>query len=171
MRLVHARAVAGFMLFEVIITVALAAFLWLLGISLFSSVQRLMVGFEAHKLCMTCRSLQYQALSSNVEQRLFFDRAQQLYRFNSHDERLSQGVLFGRGSGVVGSPSRPHQQDVAIVTFAGNRISFFPSGIVQAGTVYLTSQDRAVTYALSAPISQFSFLRIYRYNGKWNLVS
>jgi hypothetical protein len=162
---------AGFMLFELIVTVVLVAFLLLLGGSLFSGLQRLLVGLETKKLAVTCRCLQYQALSSNVEQHLFFDQVLQGYRFNGHDERLARGVLFGRGDHVVGSPSRPHQQVSSAITFVNQQINFFPSGIVQAGTVYLTTYDKMLTYALSAPISQFSFLRIYRYNGKWNLVS
>lgn len=161
----------GFMLFELVITVALLAFIILLGVGIFSGLQHILVHLEAQKLAVTCRCLQYQAQSSNSAQQLFFEPTKQSYYFNNHHEKLVEGVQFGRGTGVIGTPSRPNQTPSSPITFVQNRITFFPQGILQAGTVYLTSREKAVTYALSTPISQVSFLRIYRYNGKWSLIS
>jgi hypothetical protein len=47
---------------------------------------------------------------------------------------------------------------------------FYPTGIISSGTVYLVDKNKRYMYALSNAVSQFSYLRLYKYDGGWKLL-
>ena len=57
------------------------------------------------------------------------------------------------------------------ITFPGYAIHFYPTGIISSGTVYLVDKKKKCMYALSNAVSQVSYLRLYRYDGRWKLIS
>lgn len=126
---------------------------------------------EIEKLASTCRFLQHAAMMSGVEKILIFDRKAGMYSCDSCREKLPLSVEFGVLPGVKGPPSNPIRQIQSPITFEGERIIFHPDGIIQPGTVYLISKDKQIMYALSSPVSQVSYLRIYRYDVSWQCLS
>jgi len=80
---------------------------------------------------------------------------------------LPAKVFFGFMPGAKGPPASANKLILKSITFTNNRIIFYPTGIISAGTVYLIDQAKQVMYALSNGVSQISFLRTYRYNGSW----
>jgi len=157
----------GFTLIE--LATVLALFLLL---SIFTQINvnfldRMILHTEIEKLHSICRYLQQSALVSNKQQELVFSQVNKSYRHHNHDETLSAKVSFGFIPGAKGPPAFPNKLIQKSITFTNNRIVFYPTGIISAGTIYLTDQKKQVMYALSNGVSQISFLRIYRYNSSW----
>jgi prepilin-type N-terminal cleavage/methylation domain-containing protein len=148
----------GFTLLELVITLALISIIGLLGIANMSFLDCVLVRAEIDKLEMICRYLQRCAQASNVQELLQFDLARHAYTFQGTTEYLPWRVKFGRGTA-----EKP-------ITFVGNRIAFFPTGIQQAGAVYMRDVSGSYRYALTSPVCQVSYLRKYRYDGTWNLI-
>jgi hypothetical protein len=126
---------------------------------------------EIEKLAIICRYLQQAAMMSNAPKTLSFDIKKCCYSYGGTSEPLSNSVEFGTLAGAMGPPSNPTRQIQAPITFENERIVFYPDGIIQPGTVYLISKDKQVMYALSSPVSQFSYMRIYKYDGSWKCLS
>lgn len=157
----------GFSLMELLVVIALMAILiTVLGANV-SFIDRLMVKTEVEKLFLVCRALQQEAISCNEQKTLVFDEINQTYCYGSTVEKLNRGVCFGVLPAVKGPPASPTHELTKAVTFIGNRIVFSPDGIIQPGSVYLISKDKQSLYALSSPVSQVSFVRMYYYDRSW----
>jgi prepilin-type N-terminal cleavage/methylation domain-containing protein len=135
-----------------------------------SFLVELSVHQELNKLRAIAYYLQRIAQFTGREQVLVFDVVGRSYSFNDRHEVLPQGVSFGVLPGVKGPPSSPVHTIKHPVTFKENRITFYPEGIVQAGTVYLLHAQRPSMYALSCGVGHVSFLRKYRYDKTWVLL-
>lgn len=160
----------GFSLIELMIVVAITLVMATLALMQTSWISGILIKSEITQLAATCQHLARISKLKKCDQEIVFDIAHNSYTFNGQTHTLAQSLRFGVPQGVKGPPSAPTHALTNPVTFANQRIVMSPSGIIQAGTVYITDSGNKRLYALSAPISQISFLRIYRYDGKWHLV-
>ena len=166
----------GFTLIEVMIVIALFALVATLGMIQFSFLDSTIARIEVDKLATVCSFLQQQAIATNSEQVLTCDTQNNEYRCDSFNkfrmiyEKLSQRISFGFLPGVMGSPGSPTHRIDKAVTFPGSKIHFYPTGIVSSGTAYLVDKNKQYMYALSNAVSQVSYMRLYRYDGKWKLL-
>lgn len=161
----------GFSLIELTVVLALLAFMLCIGSFYGSFMYRVIVRQEVEKLALICRYLQQSAMVGNLSRVLTFDVKKNGYMYDGCYEKLPNSVEFGTVPGVKGPPANPDHQIQSPITFKDERIVFHPDGIIQAGTVYLISKDRQIMYALSCPVSQVSYMRIYEYDGFWKCVS
>jgi len=157
----------GFSLMELLVVISLLVIAITVLVINVSFVDRLMARTEAEKLFLVCRALQQEALSCNEQKILTFDEPNQTYRYGTTTEKLNRSVRFGIIQSVKGPPASPTRELTKAITFVGNRIVFSPDGIIQSGSVYLISKDKQSLYALSSPVSQVSFLRVYHYDRSW----
>jgi len=157
----------GFTLIELIVVFALFLLLTILAQVNISFLDRMIAHTEIEKLYATCRYLQHCALASNKQQELIFDQVNNSYRYHNFTEKLPAQIAFGFMPGTKGPPAAATKLVQNPITFSNNRIIFYSTGIISAGTVYLTDKAKQIMYALSNGISQISFLRIYRYDGLW----
>jgi len=157
----------GFTLIELAVVLALFLLLSIFAQINIKFLDRMILHTEIEKLHSICRYLQQCALVSNKQQELIFSPTNKSYRHHNHNETLSTKASFGFMPGVKGPPASANKLIQKSITFVNNRIIFYPTGIISAGTVYLTDQEKQVMYALSNGISQISFLRIYRYKNSW----
>lgn len=161
----------AFFLIEQLIVCALFALLFTFAFYSTTFFNGLLVRFELHHLAMTCRTLQWQAVTSNNPQMLTFDSVKNSYKSINGVHKLPQQVQFGADSAIKGPPSSPTHPIAKSITFVDNIISFAPTGIVSSGTVYLKDISRTRFYALTNAVSSVSLLRFYRYEqNKWKLL-
>ena len=160
----------GFTLIEVMVVLCLFALIATLGMIQLSFLDDAIAHAEVDKLASVSTYLQQKALATNNDQLLVFDREKNKYRFDNTYETLSKRVSFGFLPNVLGSPGSPSQRIKKAITFADSSIHFYPTGIISAGTVYLTDKNKKTMYALSNAVSQVSYLRLYRYDGTWKLL-
>jgi prepilin-type N-terminal cleavage/methylation domain-containing protein len=157
----------GFTLLELLVCLAILVIIVSLPSPSFTFLQGNAVRAELDTLCITCRYLQRSAQARNKEQILTFDETNQSYTFQETTYHLPSTVRFGAGAGITSSPSNTHTPHNKPITFTHNKIIFYPTGITKSGTIYLQDIHGQYTYALSFPVSQVSYLRKYRYDGKW----
>lgn len=160
----------GFTLIETMVVVCLFALLATLGIMQLSFLDATVVHAEVDKLVAVCSYLRQKAIANNSEYVLKFDTQKNEYRADGIHEILSARIAFGFLPTVLGPPGSPSHKITQAVTFAGSSIHFYPTGIISSGTVYLVDKKKQHMYALSNAVSQFSFLRLYRYDGKWKII-
>lgn len=163
-------AFQGFSLIELMITLAIFCLVVGLTFTNISFLEQSMVHHELNALYCTAHYLQRRAQMTNHEQELKFDRFKRSYSFNGHTHVLPKGIEFGSLAQAKGPPSSPIKGIDNPITFKGEKIIFYPQGIMQSGTVYLLHKDRQCMYALSCAVAQVSFLRKYRYDKRWILM-
>lgn len=160
----------GFTLIETMVVVCLFVLVATLGMMQFSFLDSTIVHAEVDKLATVCSYLQQKAIATNTELVVTFDTEKNEYRCDTTREVLSQRILFGFLPNVLGSPGSPSHKIEKAITFPNSSIHFYPTGIISSGTVYLVDKKKHYMYALSNAVSQFSYLRLYRYDGKWKLL-
>lgn len=161
----------GFTLIEAMVVLCLFAILATLGIMQLSFLDSAIIHADIQKLVTVCSYLQQKAMSTNAEYVLIIDAQKNAYHCDGIHELLSQQVSFGFLPNVLGPPGAPSHSIAKSVTFPQSSIHFYPTGIISSGTVYLVDKKKHYMYALSNAISsQFSYLRLYRYDGKWKII-
>lgn len=160
----------GFSLIELMLTMTLCVVVMTLTMVNISFIHRGTVRAEMEKLYAACMYLQQCALSSNKEYTLEFDEKRRTYWFDGRQEVFESSVCFGAPSHVKGPPSEPRTLIKNAITFPGQRIIFYPDGVISSGTVYLTDNNKTTLYALSSAVAQISHLRKYSYTDSWKLL-
>jgi len=125
---------------------------------------------ELDKLYALCHYAQRYAMASNQMRTITFNLPANSYRFREREEKLLSNVQFGFIQGAQGPPAQPTSALTKPITFVDEHITFYPDGIIQAGTVYLVNKNKTIMYALSNAVSPVSHLRKYAYDGAWRLV-
>ncbi len=161
---------SGFTLIEAMVVLALFAVVVMLGMWQLSFLDNTIVHAQVDKLATACSYLRQKAIASNSDQILVCDVEKNEYRGDNVNETLSSRVCFGFLPNVLGSPGSPSRVITKAVTFPNSSINFYPTGTLSSGTVYLTDKNKKNMYALSNAVSQVSYLRLYRYDGKWKLL-
>ena len=127
---------------------------------------------QVHTICMLCNYARQCALHSLAGQTVFFDIKKNSCRYGEIEEKFAPGIYFGTASTVYGPPRSPTKIVQKPVTFVGEKMVCYPSGIMQSGALYLTDCYKRATYAISNAVSTVSHMRIYRWNGKkWDFLS
>jgi prepilin-type N-terminal cleavage/methylation domain-containing protein len=165
----------AFSLIELTVVLALVAILATLVVTSSNIYSRFLVRAELDKLYSVCSYVNQLAQVTGSPQTISFNTQQANYSYENVQEQLAPQVIFGAVAGAKGPPSSPRNSITRAVTFPNNQIVFHPTGIMQAGTVYISSrhsgsQELRNTHALSCAVSQVSFLRRYVYDGTWRLV-
>lgn len=160
----------AFTLIEVMIVICLFALVATLGMVQFSFLDSTIMHIEVDKLANVCSFLQQDAITTNTEKVLTCDVKNNEYRCDNVHEKLSQRISFGFVPGAMGSPGSPTHRIEKAITFPGSVIHFYPTGIISSGTAYLVDKKKQYMYALSNAVSQVSYLRLYRYDGRWKIL-
>ncbi len=161
----------GFSLVELILVLAIILFLATLSVPRLSFIQRHLAKADANQLLITLLYLQREAMVANTKKKLKFLVNTNSYSYNGSVVPLSQGVCFGVAAGVYGPPSGGLKTPKSAVTYNKQTVEFLPDGKMNAGSVYLTDRNRSCMYALTTPISQVSYIRMYTYyKGTWERI-
>lgn len=160
----------GFSLIELMVVIALCMIIISLGTVNTKFLNKAAVHVYINELYNTCYFLQRMAMATGHIQELVLDSTSQSYSYNGHNCKLPSIVQFGIISGAKGPPSSPNKIIVQAITFPDKKIHFYPDGIIESGTVYLCDASGKDLYALTSGITPVSFLRKYRYDGKWHLI-
>lgn len=158
----------GFSLVELMIVIALTMILVSLAAINTRYLNKAAITAEINLLYAACHYLQQVAITHNQQQELVFDSSKNSYTIDGQCHQLPKTICFGVLPDAKGPPSSPHNTLSKAITFANNIITFSPDGIISSGAVYLT--DSRELYALSSSVAHASFLRTYRYDGKWHLM-
>lgn len=158
---------AGFSLIELMIALCMVCCVIVFTFTNVTFLNRILMRCELDKLHAAALYASRCAQVTNQECVLAFDVTNNSYSTQHHKEALAKGVAFGFLPNAKGPPSAPHNPIKSPITYKNKKITFYPSGIMDAGTVYLVDEHKTMMYALSSPISQFSFVRKYRYDKTW----
>lgn len=166
--MIRKNLISGFSLIELMIVIAIIMTLAsLIGINnRFFNKSRTIT--ELNLLHAACCYLQQSAIARNSIQELVFDFSNNSYSLQGQTHILAPCVRFGVIPLVKGPPSSPASAILEPITFANQTITFYPDGIISAGTVYIT--DSHALYALSSAVAHASHLRKYRYDGAWHSI-
>lgn len=162
---------SGFSLIELIICIALILLITTITMPNLWFLKQQQVAVEAEKLHMAFMYMQQLAINKNQNLHLIFDEKNKSYTYENKIEVLPQGVEFGFIEGVKGPPAIPNKLINSAISFLGKKITFFSTGVIQPGTVYLIDSYKKYFYAITISVSQVSFVRKYKWDGKWNAQS
>lgn len=162
---------SGFTLIELMVTVSLCVLLYSVSMVSVRLLEKTTVQMEMNLLCAACNYLQQQAIATNTIQELSIDAMHYSYAFNGNEHALAKGVCFDVALDAYGPPSAPYHILEKPITFKENKIFFYPEGMMSAGMICFTNSDRTILYALSSAVSHASFVRRYRYDRRWHVIS
>ncbi|MCK4650630.1 hypothetical protein KAT08_00495 [Candidatus Babeliales bacterium] len=168
----------AFSLVEIVITLAIVIVVFYISLPSLNFINRFILQNEANKLFSVFSFLQYRAIASNKEQKLFFDLKNKCCSYNKSKRKkilykVPNCIEFGFLKNTKGPPSSPSKKIIFPITFKKNKkgnyfVTFFPNGKVSPGTIYLVDKEKRFMVAVTCPISKISFIRKYRYdNGQW----
>lgn len=160
----------GLTLIEAMVVVFLFCLIATLGMIQLSFLDDTIAHAEVDKIAGMCMYLQQKAIVTDSEQLLVCDEQKNEYRVDNVRETLSKRIAFGFLPNALGSPGSAVRGIKKAITFASSSIHFYPTGTISSGTVYLTDKNKKIMYALSNAVSQVSYLRLYRYDGRWKLL-
>jgi type II secretory pathway pseudopilin PulG len=160
----------GFTLIQVLLVLALSALLATVTVPVFTFFDRLSARAELDRLYELCMLLQQRAQLENKEYKLKLDLEKHMYVVYQQDQEqqdqqhaLAKSVRFGIVPGVKGPPAQPSKILIKPVSFPQNTITFYPTGVIHPGSLYLVDRSTASLYALTAAVSSFSYIRRYSY--------
>jgi hypothetical protein len=159
---------SGFIMTEVLVGVALV--MLLVGITCvhIGAYRYTCMQQQIYLFALTWRQLQQCAMARNKEQVMLLDETGNRYQCDGVWYDLPSTIRFGFLPESKGPPSTPTTPIRSAITFPGKKVSCFPDGTIQAGTVYLVDDKKSSMYALTSGVSAVSFLRKYRYDGTWH---
>jgi type II secretory pathway pseudopilin PulG len=161
----------AYSLVEVCIVLVILSVLVTITVPSFTTFNNQLVGAEIRKLCSFIRLCSYRAMMTNSPQTIIFDQIHNAYHCGNYREELSHEVTFGAGPRVYGPPSNPTKPISKAITFGKNRLIVYPDGTMQSGALYLTNNNKTITYALTSPVGPVSHIRNYRYDShSWQLL-
>jgi len=160
----------GFSLIEFMVVICLITLLACLGGYQFSWFDSVMARTEVDKLYAFCRYVQQRAIATNKELVVSIDTKNNSYQCENLREVLPKQIVFGVMKNIKGPPSSPAYFIDNPVTFQHHEIRFYPTGIISSGTAYLVDRAQQYMYALSNAVSSVSYLRLYRYDGRWKII-
>ena len=155
-------------MFEMLVAIAILALLTgitcvHLGSYRYTCMRQQLALFE-----LSWHQLQYCAMARNQQQEMVFDETGNRYKIDGVWHTLPSTLRFGFLTASKGPPSNPINSIQSAITFPGKKVTCFPDGTIQAGTVYLVDDKKLTMHALTCGVSAVSFLRKYRYDGTWH---
>ncbi|MGC2310433.1 MAG: prepilin-type N-terminal cleavage/methylation domain-containing protein [Candidatus Babeliaceae bacterium] len=162
----------GFSLFEIMIVLAVLMIILFCAFFYQTSVDQFIARTELDTLYMVFMALSNKAQLKHHDIILTFDPTKHTYHYENKEHQLAPYTLFGYQEYAQGPPSQPTHLLAQPITFGSNQVIFYADGTIKSGTVYLTDKNHQVTYALSCPIAQISYLRRYVYDhNSWVLLT
>lgn len=161
----------GFMLFEMVIVLTLIIIGAALTLPAFHIFDRLIVKTEVDVLYLAIKSLEQKAITSGKPCELVFNEKDNTYTADGIAYHLHSPAIFGILERVAGPPSNPQKIITKSINFPDNKITIYADGVIQAGSIYITDKNKQYLYALTCPVADISYLRRYRYNSRWTLLS
>lgn len=171
----------AFSLIETMLAISIVALLATIAIPRITNLHSNLIISELRTIEMVIRFLQQKALASNHEQELIIDTQHNTYTYKTSFPPkemtipLNRQLMFGVMPNIKGPPAKPEGVLTSPCTFEQIRtkpgcykIIIFSNGKVSSGTIYMTDYDKQYLGALTCPISQVSWMRVYSYeNGRW----
>ena len=155
----------GFMLFELLISIALFLLILGIGSTYFKLADSFLVRAEVSVFYTTSVYLCYRAQLERTDQILFLDLAQQRYSYNSADmHTLTKDVCFSTCFDAKGPPAYPEKIITKATSFVKNQIRFFADGSMQSGSLYFSHKNKDCLYAFTIPVSLKPCIRTYAYD-------
>ena len=93
------------------------------------------------------------------------------YTCNGQDFSVCPGIEFGILPFTQGPPSKPQTLITQPISFKDQKITFFPDGTMNSGTLYCTDVSKNFCYALTIPSAQVPVMRVYELQDKWVMLS
>ncbi len=161
----------GWALFEVIVVLAIFAFIAVLSTTFIGVSSYSYAKIELERLYAFCMFLQSKATLEKRDIVLKFDSNISYYCENDK-YKLSLGIEFGVLPDAKGPPSAPKNLLEKAITYPNKKIVFYKDGTISSGTVYITDINRSFLLALTTAVSQYSYIRKYVWqNKKWHELS
>lgn len=118
-----------------------------------------------------CTMMQQQALAERIEQKITFDLEHQRYEYAGFWYTLKD-LVFAAPQEILGPPSSPQHVITRAITYPQAIMLCQADGKIKPGTLYLTSADGTQAYALTIPVGDVSYVRVYRAREKaWELLA
>lgn len=156
----------GFTLIECLLVISLLSFLSFCAFFSISFFRQTIEKTEIEKLYLWALHLQQISQTTGTIQELAIDEDNNSYCALDTTIKVANGLHFGKPFTPL---SNTHHSKAS--SFKHNKIIFYPSGIISAGTIYLIQPQTKRMYALSSAVSSISFLRKYQYAGSWKSYS
>lgn len=159
------------------IVLAIMSIICMLAVPQFCAFDRLLLEYECRTLYMTIIMAQHYARATGHEMHITVDNVHQAYSFTNmlgklQTHQLHPTIEFCVRSDVLGPPAHPSALIKKAITFADNTIKAFPTGIINAGTLYLGTKDKQYLMAISSGVSSISYIRRYEYfKSTWHVIS
>lgn len=161
----------GFLLFELAVVLAIIFLLAGFGFALSGVVRRMAVRADVFKIAAILRYEWIRACACQKQITVSIDLKKNCLRDEQHTYSLSSDVVFGVLASAHGPPSRPVHALTTPSSFPDNKIIFFPDGTVTAGALYIRDCSRSTLYAITIPLPNIFYVRVYAYHArKWTLV-
>lgn len=156
----------GFTLIELMIVVAIFAFMGGLVMVTTGHINRSLIRTDINHITALCKHAQYKAMMNGKPVIIQCSSAGNSYSCEQSMHQLTNGVCFGTVTEAKGPPSAPTKPITNPITFERESITFTPDGMMQSGALYLVDAKKQVMYAVTNGVSAVSFLRIYQYDGQ-----
>jgi type II secretory pathway pseudopilin PulG len=159
---------SGYIMIEMMVAIAIVILLAGITCAHVGSYRYTCMQQQIALFTLAWRQLQQSAIAGNQQQDMLFDEVGNRYKINGVWRELPSTIRFGFLLESKGPPSNPTHEIHSAITFPGKKVTSFPDGTIQAGTVYLIDDQKQSMYALTSGVSAISFLRKYRYDGTWH---
>ena len=161
-------AQSGFMLFELMLVISLIIICSTICFISYNAVKGASFATDIAVLSMLLRTAATRATCLKKEQKIAIDELNAALVYDGTRYALQDGYNFGVLPDIYGPPSSPQKLVTQAVTFVDKKIVAHPDGTLQSGTLYIT--DSQQQYALTTPVSAFSYIRVYRYrDNAWHM--
>jgi len=161
----------GYLLFEMLVALAIIVVVLLIGLQGFSWHSHALVRTEVELLYGVMLAASQHAISTGMPCEIFLQDSSS-YRYLDTLYQLPEGVHFGAPSFVLGPPSAPERPITTFSTWPDHRIIFYADGKVKPGALYVSDDTGSCVYAMSCAVGVVTYIRTYRYDhGVWMVVT
>lgn len=162
---------SGYLFLECAVVIALIVFLATLAVSLNDVVDKAEVLGEGRRIAAFLRYQWMRAQSDGRDFEVIIDEKNRQLKANNEVLTLASNVAFGFLSKAYGPPSRPIKPLSSSSTFKDNKIIFYNDGSVSAGSLYIIDKKKKYLYAITIPIPDSFYIRIYAWGRSvWKVV-
>lgn len=159
----------GFMLLELLIVLLLVGLLACYTLPCFSLFDGWIVRMELDSLYFRFLALQQRARMGNCTKKLILNSQEGSYRVEGEKPQyLAKEVCFKKWPHSPRATQGHPTKNEGCITFQNNRVLFYASGDIDAGSVYLSDTQGRFLYRLTANVGKESALsKYYANNGQW----
>lgn len=158
------------MLFELMLVITLVALCASIGFMAHNATQGASFASDIAMIRLLFHTAATRAACVKKEQEIVFDTTNSQFVFDGQKYPLGDGYYFGTMPDVYGPPSAPSKLVTQPISFVDKKARAYTDGTLQAGTLYITNSREQ--YAITTPVSAFSYIRAYKYTKKvWQKIS